>query len=131
MRRLEYGNKIAILGGDYLLANACTGLADLRLVGFVTIASIVVALTFFSCFTGTPSLLRCSAWPLRTSHSRNFLERGTSREGELETKIHHIQNPQSLVTGSSLPTPPPPSPGGCSTTPSRTGTSWPTAARPP
>ena len=28
--KLEYGNKIAILGGDYLLAHACTGLADLQ-----------------------------------------------------------------------------------------------------
>jgi decaprenyl-diphosphate synthase subunit 2 len=28
--QLEYGNKISILSGDYLLANACTGLAGLR-----------------------------------------------------------------------------------------------------
>ena len=27
---MEFGNKIAILSGDYLLANACTGLAALR-----------------------------------------------------------------------------------------------------
>lgn len=27
---MEFGNKIAILSGDYLLANACTGLAGLR-----------------------------------------------------------------------------------------------------
>ena len=31
---MEFGNKIAILSGDYLLANACTGLASLRLVCF-------------------------------------------------------------------------------------------------
>ena len=30
LAQLEYGNKISILGGDYLLANACTGLAALR-----------------------------------------------------------------------------------------------------
>ena len=30
LEELEYGNKLAILGGDYLLANACTNLAALR-----------------------------------------------------------------------------------------------------
>ena len=30
LAQLEYGNKISILSGDYLLANACTGLASLR-----------------------------------------------------------------------------------------------------
>ena len=30
LEELEYGNKLAILGGDYLLANACTNLANLN-----------------------------------------------------------------------------------------------------
>ena len=30
LQDMEFGNKIAILSGDYLLANACTGLATLR-----------------------------------------------------------------------------------------------------
>ncbi|XP_045611092.1 all trans-polyprenyl-diphosphate synthase PDSS2 [Procambarus clarkii] len=30
LQDMEFGNKIAILSGDYLLANACTGLAGLR-----------------------------------------------------------------------------------------------------
>lgn len=30
LQDMEFGNKIAILSGDYLLANACTGLAALR-----------------------------------------------------------------------------------------------------
>ena len=41
--QLEYGNKIAILGGDYLLANACTGLADLRNTYIVEMISIAIA----------------------------------------------------------------------------------------
>ena len=27
---MEFGNKMAVLSGDFLLANACTGLAELR-----------------------------------------------------------------------------------------------------
>lgn len=30
LQDMEFGNKIAILSGDYLLANACTGMAGLR-----------------------------------------------------------------------------------------------------
>merc|ERR1711976_615164 len=41
--QLEYGNKIAILGGDYLLANACTGLAALRNTHIVEMISIAIA----------------------------------------------------------------------------------------
>ena len=37
LSQLEYGNKISILGGDYLLANACTGLAALRITKIVEI----------------------------------------------------------------------------------------------
>lgn len=41
--QLEYGNKISILGGDYLLANASTGLASLRIPKVVEIVSIAIA----------------------------------------------------------------------------------------
>ena len=41
--KLEYGNKIAILGGDYLLASACTGLADLRNTYVVEMISVSIA----------------------------------------------------------------------------------------
>ena len=41
--QLEYGNKISILGGDYLLANASTGLAALRIPKIVEIVSIAIA----------------------------------------------------------------------------------------
>jgi len=37
--QLEYGNKISILSGDYLLANACTGLAALRIPKIVELVS--------------------------------------------------------------------------------------------
>jgi len=41
--QLEYGNKISILGGDYLLANASTGLASLRIPKIVEIVSVAIA----------------------------------------------------------------------------------------
>lgn len=41
--QLEYGNKISILGGDYLLANASTGLAGLRIPRIVEMVSIAIA----------------------------------------------------------------------------------------
>lgn len=41
--RLEQGNKIAILGGDYLLAKACVGLADLRNTYVVELISSAIA----------------------------------------------------------------------------------------
>ena len=37
LAQLEYGNKISILSGDYLLANARTGLAHLRITKIVEI----------------------------------------------------------------------------------------------
>lgn len=40
--QLEYGNKIAILGGDYLLANACVGLANLRNTYIVEMVAIAI-----------------------------------------------------------------------------------------
>lgn len=43
LSQLEYGNKISILGGDYLLANACTGLASLRVTKLVEIVAIAIA----------------------------------------------------------------------------------------
>ena len=42
LQQLEYGNKIAILGGDYLLANACVGLAALRNTFIVEMISISI-----------------------------------------------------------------------------------------
>jgi decaprenyl-diphosphate synthase subunit 2 len=42
LQQLEYGNKIAILGGDYLLANACVGLADLRNTYIVEMMAIAI-----------------------------------------------------------------------------------------
>ena len=43
LQQLEYGNKISILGGDYLLANASTGLAALRIPKIVEIVSVAIA----------------------------------------------------------------------------------------
>lgn len=43
LNQLEYGNKIAILGGDYLLANACVGLADLRNTYIVEMVAIAIS----------------------------------------------------------------------------------------
>ncbi|XP_023321309.1 decaprenyl-diphosphate synthase subunit 2 [Eurytemora carolleeae] len=40
--QLEYGNKISILSGDYLLANACTGLAALRITKIVELVSVAI-----------------------------------------------------------------------------------------
>jgi len=39
LHQLEYGNKISILSGDYLLANACTGLASFRIPKIVELVS--------------------------------------------------------------------------------------------
>merc|ERR1719166_342492 len=41
--QLEFGNKISILGGDYLLANASTGLASLRIPKIVEIVSLAIS----------------------------------------------------------------------------------------
>ena len=43
LAQLEYGNKLAILGGDYLLASACTGLADLRNTHVVEMIAVSIA----------------------------------------------------------------------------------------
>merc|ERR1719225_642515 len=43
LSQLEYGNKISILSGDYLLANACVSLAGLRVTKIVEIVSIAIA----------------------------------------------------------------------------------------
>lgn len=43
LSQLEYGNKISILSGDYLLANACVSLASLRITKIVEIVSIAIA----------------------------------------------------------------------------------------
>ena len=41
--QLEFGNKISILGGDYLLANASTGLASLRVPKIVEMVSVAIS----------------------------------------------------------------------------------------
>ena len=46
IENLEYGNKLAILGGDYLLANACTSLASLR--NSYVVESIAISIAEFS-----------------------------------------------------------------------------------
>ena len=43
LAQLEYGNKLAILGGDYLLANACTGIAELRNTHIVEMIAVSIA----------------------------------------------------------------------------------------
>ena len=52
LQQLEYGNKIAILGGDYLLANACVGLAALRNTYIVEMISIAIGEFTQSEFVG-------------------------------------------------------------------------------
>uniref|UniRef100_A0A0P4WB96 Decaprenyl-diphosphate synthase subunit 2 n=1 Tax=Scylla olivacea TaxID=85551 RepID=A0A0P4WB96_SCYOL len=43
LQDMEFGNKIAILSGDYLLANACTGLAALRNTKVVELISTAIS----------------------------------------------------------------------------------------
>ena len=43
LSQLEYGNKLAILGGDYLLASACTGIAELRNTHIVEMIAVSIA----------------------------------------------------------------------------------------
>ena len=50
---LEFGNKISILGGDYLLANASTGLASLRIPKIVEITSVAISEFSQSEFLGS------------------------------------------------------------------------------
>ena len=67
LSQLEYGNKISILGGDYLLANASTGLASLRIPKVVEIVSIAIAEFTQAEFLGLQdpqvkhSLIQCTA----------------------------------------------------------------------
>lgn len=51
--QLEFGNKISILGGDYLLANASTGLASLRIPKIVEIVSVAISEFTQSEFIGS------------------------------------------------------------------------------
>jgi len=76
LAQLEYGNKISILGGDYLLANACTGLAALRVTKVVEIVAIAIGEFTQSEFIGrrdsqgqpipTKDQLTEDAWLART-----------------------------------------------------------------
>jgi len=79
LSQLEYGNKISILGGDYLLANACTGLAALRITKIVEIISIAIAEFTQSEFLGmqdpqgrvvpTEECLNLESWETRAKLS--------------------------------------------------------------
>ena len=53
LAQLEYGNKLAILGGDYLLASACTGIAELRNTLIVEMIAVSIAEFAQSEFMGT------------------------------------------------------------------------------
>ena len=52
LAQLEYGNKISILSGDYLLANARTGLAHLRITKIVEIYEVAIGEFTQSEFVG-------------------------------------------------------------------------------
>jgi len=72
LQQLEYGNKIAILGGDYLLANACVALADLRNTYIVEMVAIAIGEFTQSEFHGKRDVqgrlipdqesIECKAW---------------------------------------------------------------------
>jgi len=75
LAQLEYGNKISILSGDYLLANACTGLAHLRITKIVEIVAVAIGEFTQSEFVGlrdaqgmpipTEDQLSMEAWEAR------------------------------------------------------------------
>ncbi|TRY63137.1 hypothetical protein TCAL_12303 [Tigriopus californicus] len=74
---LEYGNKIAILGGDYLLAQACVGLANLRNTYISEMISVAIADFTQSEFLGRrdiqgrfipdPSHITQESWVIRNT----------------------------------------------------------------
>jgi len=80
LEELEYGNKLAILGGDYLLASACTNLAALRNTYVSEMIAVSIAEFAQSEFIGTrdvqgrfipdsPEHLTASSWVQRTKLS--------------------------------------------------------------
>jgi len=101
--QLEYGNKISILGGDYLLANASTGLAALRIPKIVEIVSIAIAEFTQSEFLGqqdpqgrvVPSSdqLSVESWVTRARlGSGSLLGAGCQGEMLLAGHDQHTQN---------------------------------------
>jgi len=84
LEELEYGNKLAILGGDYLLASACTNLAALRNTYVSEMIAVSIAEFAQSEFIGTrdvqgrfipdsPEHLTAKAWLQRTRLSYSSL----------------------------------------------------------
>jgi len=84
LEELEYGNKLAILGGDYLLANACTNLAALRNTYVSEMIAVSIAEFAQSEFLGkrdvqgrfvpdSPEHLTAKSWVQRTKLSHASL----------------------------------------------------------
>ena len=84
LSQLEYGNKLAILGGDYLLATACTGIAELRNTHVVEMISVSIAEFAQSEFMGrrdaqgrflpdTTQVLTRDSWIQRNNLARGSL----------------------------------------------------------
>ena len=82
--QLEYGNKLAILGGDYLLASACTGIAELRNTHIVEMIAVSIAEFAQSEFLGkrdvqgrflpdTTQVLTRDSWIQRNNLARGSL----------------------------------------------------------
>ena len=84
LAQLEYGNKLAILGGDYLLASACTGIAELRNTHIVEMIAVSIAEFAQSEFMGkrdvqgrflpdTTQVLTRDSWIQRNKLARGSL----------------------------------------------------------
>ena len=84
LAQLEYGNKLAILGGDYLLASACTGIAELRNTHIVEMIAVSIAEFAQSEFLGrrdvqgrflpdTTQVLTRDSWIQRNNLARGSL----------------------------------------------------------
>ena len=95
LSQLEYGNKLAILGGDYLLASACTGIAELRNTHIVEMIAVSIAEFAQSEFIGrrdvqgrflpdTTQVLTRDSWIQRNNLARaSLLSKGCEAAGML------------------------------------------------
>ena len=95
LAQLEYGNKLAILGGDYLLASACTGIAELRNTHIVEMIAVSIAEFAQSEFMGnrdvqgrflpdTTQVLTKDSWVERNNLARaSLLGKGCEAAGML------------------------------------------------
>ena len=83
LQQLEYGNKIAILGGDYLLANACVSLADLRNTYIVEMVSMAIAEFTQSEFHGKHDVQGRLIPNTDTVTVDSWVERNTMASGSL------------------------------------------------